>query len=224
METKRSATVEKLRTPTLPPAARTAANQTPSVGTLIEQLLGRVHGLEVEMDHLSVRLREMEAAHFGEPSRLEAERGGADVTAEQVVVQKQYACIRKQDWEALASLYHPLVRYSDPDVDLTGREQAVERARQLEAPFSDVNLDVSLVSAGSGFAIAEWVYSAANHNALTLPAGVDLPATGKRVRLPGISVFQIEGDLVVAERSYWDNAALYSQLGVLPQVSLFGSW
>jgi predicted ester cyclase len=191
---------------------------------LIEQLLARVHGLEVELGHLSARLSEMEGAHFEEPSRLEAAPGGAGVTAEQAVVQKQYSCIRKRDWEALASLYHPLVRYGDPDVDLTGREKAVERARQLEAPFSGVKLDVSFVPAASGFAIAEWVYNAANHNALTLPDGVDLPATGRRVRLPGISVFQVEGGLVVAERSYWDNAALYSQLGVLPQVSLFGSW
>jgi len=191
---------------------------------LIEQLLARVHGLEVELQHLSVRLSDMEGAHFEEPSRLEAARGGAGPTAEQALVQKQYACIRKRDWDALASLYHPLVRYSDPDVDLTGREKVVERARRLEAPFSDVKLDVSFVPAGSGCAVCEWVYSAANHDALTLPDGVDLPATGKRISLAGISVFQIEGDLVVAERSYWDNAALYSQLGVLPQVSLFGSW
>ncbi len=223
MEVKRSL-AEPLPASPLYTGTRGAANPPATMGTLIEQLLARVHGLEVDLQHLSARLSEMEGAHFEEPSVAEAGRGGSAGTAEEAVVQKQYACFRKRDWETLASLYHPLVRYSDPDVDLVNREKAVERARQLEAPFSDVRLDVSFIPAGRGFAIAEWVYSAANHNALTLPDGVDLPATGKRIRLPGISVFQIEGNLVVAERSYWDNASLYSQLGVLPQVSLFGSW
>jgi steroid delta-isomerase-like uncharacterized protein len=191
---------------------------------LIEQLLARVHGIEVEMGHLSVRVSEIEAAHVEEPARAGAGREGAGVSVEQDVAQKQYASIRKRNWEALAALYDPLVHYSDPDVDLTGREKAVERARQLEAPFSDARLDVSFLPAGEGFAIAEWTYSAVNRGALTLPDGVDLPATGKRIRLPGISVFRIEAGLVVEERSYWDNAALYSQLGVLPQVSLLGSW
>ena len=58
METKRVAVAEERRVPTSPSAGGIAAGQPPSVGTLIEQLLGRVHGLEVELGHLSVRVRE----------------------------------------------------------------------------------------------------------------------------------------------------------------------
>jgi len=47
----------------------------PSIGSAIEQLLARVHGLEVTVDHLQVRVAELEAASWGdEPQRRQ---GGA---------------------------------------------------------------------------------------------------------------------------------------------------
>jgi len=38
----------------------------PTIGSAIEQLLARVHGLEVTVDHLHVRVSELEAARRGD--------------------------------------------------------------------------------------------------------------------------------------------------------------
>lgn len=43
-------------------ATAEAPPATPSVGTLIEQLLGRVHALEVEVQRLAARVSDLEGA------------------------------------------------------------------------------------------------------------------------------------------------------------------
>jgi predicted ester cyclase len=40
------------------------------------------------------------------------------------------------------------------------------------------------------------------------------PSTGKKIRLPGVTISQYEGDKVVSERTYFDLHDLLKQLGL----------
>ncbi|WP_220448478.1 nuclear transport factor 2 family protein [Nonomuraea mesophila] len=44
-----------------------------------------------------------------------------------------------------------------------------------------------------------------------------VPATGRRVRVPGIAVVGFEGTAVASERIYWDQASVLAQVGLLDE-------
>ena len=49
-----------------------------------------------------------------------------------------------------------------------------------------------------------------------MPDGSTLPATGRDVELKRWS-FRARDGVITAERNYWDNMAIYAQLGLLPE-------
>jgi hypothetical protein len=65
-------------------------------------------------------------------------------------------------------------------------------------------------------AVAEYIWAATNTGPLNLPGGSTLPATGKRIELPCVTVVEVKDGLVAAERSYWDMMAAFQQMGLLP--------
>lgn len=128
------------------------------------------------------------------------------------VVARHRDAVGARDWETVTALYIPDVRYSDPDVDLAGRDAVVQRARDLEQPFSDVSFEARAGCSANGFAVCKWTYRATQTGELVLPDGTRVPPTGRRIALPGVSLYELENGLIVAERSYWDNAGLREQL------------
>jgi len=140
------------------------------------------------------------------------------------VVEQHYTALRARDWERLESLLSRDVEYRDPDVEQRGRAALLDRAMQLEAPYSEVTIDTRLVQGDDRIVVAEWTYAGTNHGPLTLRGGTQLPATGRRIFVRGLSLFEVRDGVIVAEHTYWDNAALYGQLGLLPDPALAGSW
>lgn len=111
------------------------------------------------------------------------------------------------DWQVLAALYAPDASYTDPDGDLTGSDQVVERLRgQVDAMpgcsalVRHAHADVTDDAGGSGTVVLEWT--------LSVPAGTPTPAT-----LDVVTVYEFRDALIAAERNYWDNAHLAAQLG-----------
>jgi len=116
------------------------------------------------------------------------------------------------DWPALAAVYHPDAGYRDPDLTLSGRDEIVDRLRgQVEAmpgcgaAVSYTHTDSGHApddgTAGSGTVVLEWTLSA--------PTGADTHVT-----LDIVTVYEFRDGLITAERNYWDNSALASQLGL----------
>ncbi|MCK9520531.1 MAG: nuclear transport factor 2 family protein [Dehalococcoidia bacterium] len=140
------------------------------------------------------------------------------------VVEMLHWAIQARDWDTVALVYGSDATYQDPEVSIRGGEAILKRAKALEAPFSDVSYEIlGALENGSRVAV-EWRYRATNHHPITVADGVDLPATGKRVEVRGMSVFEVEGEKIVDEHAYWDDYQLYHDLGLVPAVGLFGSW
>lgn len=142
----------------------------------------------------------------------------------QAVVEEHYAALRGRDWDRLNELYAPEVEYEDPEVSVTGDSAVMSRARNLEAPFSDVDLALRSIDAGEERCTVEWTYQGTNHAPIRTHAGVDFPATGRKITIKGISVFELRAGRIIRERSYWDTASVYGQLGLLTDPVVLGSW
>ncbi len=80
----------------------------------------------------------------------------------------------------------------------------------LEA-FPGARMDAGHVIAQPGWGAIQWVFSGQQRGALD-----DIPATGRPVRLTGVSVARIEGGKIVEIWDYEDRLLMFDQLGVSP--------
>ena len=134
------------------------------------------------------------------------------------IIERQITTAFRADWEKLRTLYAEDVRYLDPDGEITGAAQAVQHLQEQMAAFpdgGDVKIHKIYESGDSG--IAEWSATMRNTGPLRLPDGTELPATDREVTLQVATIYDIADELITCERNYWDNAALFAQLGLLPE-------
>lgn len=121
------------------------------------------------------------------------------------------------DFEAEMALYAPDAVQHHPMADepLEGRDAIRESERLLRDAFTDIDVrERSILSSGSTLAI-ELVFEATNTGPLVLGPDQEIPATGRRIELPAVWMFQIGADgLIVEERDYLDTALLFRQLGL----------
>ena len=104
-----------------------------------------------------------------------------------------------------------------PDGFFEGRSAIKERlAKELDA-FSDIaHRYVSYVEQDDAFA-DEWVFVGTHTGPLVLPDGSELPATGKRVEMPGMEYVKVRDGKIVVDNLYYDNLAVAAQFGLLPE-------
>jgi steroid delta-isomerase-like uncharacterized protein len=98
-----------------------------------------------------------------------------------------------------------------PSYDVTGRDEWLARLRMQNDPMSDVETVLTLVAETVDAVVAEWMWSGLNTGPIETPA-FTVPATGKRLSMRGMSVFEFDGDRIRAFRQYTDRAAIAEQL------------
>ena len=95
-----------------------------------------------------------------------------------------------------------------------GRDEITQREAPLFAAFSEITLDVRTVLEDGDTVMIEGLIGATNTGELPMPGGT-LPATGRRVTVPTVSVARLDGNgLVAEERRYMDVAGFMAQLGI----------
>jgi steroid delta-isomerase-like uncharacterized protein len=121
------------------------------------------------------------------------------------------------DLDGVMELYADDAVQLMPDGTFEGRSAIRDRlAKELDA-FSDLaHRVVSYVEEGDAFA-DEWVFVGTHTGPLVLPDGTELPPTGKRVEMPGMELVKMRDGKIVLDNLYYDNLAVASQLGLLPQ-------
>jgi steroid delta-isomerase-like uncharacterized protein len=119
----------------------------------------------------------------------------------------------KHDGEATTANYTSETVYIHPRGDLKGKEairKFLEKHVWNAYPDSQIEI-VNIGDVGNGVIASEWIMHATN----TGTFGDGSPATGKKVKLPGTTFAQYEGDKVVSERTYFDLHGLFKQLGLV---------
>ena len=104
-----------------------------------------------------------------------------------------------------------------PDGTFEGRSKVKERLARELAAFPDIQFGFStFVEQGDTFA-DEWTFVGTHTGSLTMPDGNELPPTGKRVEIKGMEFVQLRDGKIVIDNLYYDNVAVLTQLGLVPQ-------
>ncbi len=83
------------------------------------------------------------------------------------------------------------------------------------ASFPEMDYQVTRTIAAETVIVSQWVFAGTNSGPLTVPVfGQDMEATGKTIRLRGVSVFDLHEGLIQRETLYLDLATLFVELGV----------
>lgn len=114
-------------------------------------------------------------------------------------------------YDELEPYYTEDVRGWSPSYDVTGRDEWLARLRLQNDPMSDIETTLTLVTEAGSTVVAEWTWSGSHTGPIETPA-FSVPATGKRLSLRGISVFEFTGDRISAFRQYFDRAEFAEQL------------
>jgi predicted ester cyclase len=121
-------------------------------------------------------------------------------TSAQDLARKQIGAAFAADWPALERLYADEVQYRDPDTRLSSRAAVLGHLRGQVDAFAGFDYTIRRTYSDSADgAVVEWNMSG--------------EAAGKPVSLDIVTAYDFLGDRIVAERNYWDNAALQAQLG-----------
>ncbi len=113
--------------------------------------------------------------------------------------------------EDLRLLFTDDVRAWSPNLSAASVLELEEAFSDRSEALSNVTLDITSVDTVDSKTFAEWVFEA-DHTAPLVIGDVEVEATGRRLRLGGITVAQFSGNKIRSFRSYFDAVAPVEQL------------
>jgi ketosteroid isomerase-like protein len=99
-----------------------------------------------------------------------------------------------------------------PYASVSGLPALAELAARREEAFSNVVVMFRGLDEVGNEAYAEWLIEADHTGPLVLDEGAVLEATGRHVRLPGVTVADFRGGKIRSFRTYFDDASLLEQI------------
>lgn len=90
------------------------------------------------------------------------------------------------------------------------REQFGERMATSRAPFPDLSFAINAVIDGGDCVVVSWVMSGTHRAALG-----DFPATGRSIRVDGMTIYYLADGLLTGHWQVVDRLAVLRQLGML---------
>ena len=100
--------------------------------------------------------------------------------------------------------------YCDPNTSKISGNAIGANAKSLWKAFPNLSFEiVSITEAGSGKVVAEWLMKGRNIRAFQ-----GLPATGRRISLPGAYFIEVGKDGIKSVKGYFDTKTISEQLGL----------
>ena len=103
------------------------------------------------------------------------------------------------------------IEVARPGARLEGREAIAAHTQAYIGAVPDCVLDVRFARSMNGITLFEWTFRGTHTG-----DAPGFPATGRTIHLDGVSVLEMDGDLIAEERVYWDAATLF---GLLEEVA-----
>ncbi|MEW9527324.1 ester cyclase [Microbispora sp. NPDC049125] len=121
--------------------------------------------------------------------------------------------ITAHDDDALVGCFHPDAVLVTPLGMVEGREQLGWYYRQLYTAFPDLRYEIRRCAVHEDGVVVEWTISGTHLGPLTLPGGLEAEGSGRVVAWQGCSAYSVEEGAFVSGRIYYDQLALYRQMG-----------
>jgi ketosteroid isomerase-like protein len=103
-----------------------------------------------------------------------------------------------------------------PALSASSISELTAALERRDEAFSDIELDVAPLDVGGDYACAEWSVSMRHTGPLVLAGGEVVEPTGTRITLNGATVAEFRGDRICSLRQYWDELAVFEQIGLMP--------
>jgi ketosteroid isomerase-like protein len=132
----------------------------------------------------------------------------------EILARALHAAVRA-DRSTLATLFTADVKAWTPAQSASSAAELLRELERRDNAFSGIELDVRPHEVDGDFACAEWRVTMTHSGDLALRDGEVVPATGVQVTINGVTVAEFEGDRICALRQYWDELAVYEQLGLI---------
>lgn len=100
--------------------------------------------------------------------------------------------------------------YNDPTISKISGDAIGKNAKRLWKAFPDLLFEiVSVAETGAGRVVAEWLMKGTNTGAFR-----GLPATGRKILLPGVNFIEIGAEGIETVKGYFDTGVISEQLGL----------
>jgi ketosteroid isomerase-like protein len=119
------------------------------------------------------------------------------------------------DDRTLRELYTDDVTAWTPALWASSLDELAAELERRDRAFTDIELEVVPLDVGGDYACAEWSVTMTHTGPLPLAGGEVLEATGTRVTVNGATVAEFRGDRICSLRQYWDELAVFEQLGLV---------
>ena len=125
-------------------------------------------------------------------------------------------CMRKHDFEGLASVYASNAVITTPDEgEIKGRDGILGYLRRFSVALPDFEWEELTSHESGNTAVDEGWVLGTNTGPIETPTKT-IPATGRRVRVRACDVATVRDSQIVSHNFYFDQMELFGQLGLLP--------
>lgn len=126
------------------------------------------------------------------------------------IAQKYFDAWNAHDADAIVKTFADNGIYRDPTTGEISGDAIGVNAKRLWDTFPDLSFEiVSITEAGPGRVVAEWIMKGTHAGAFQ-----GLPATGRKISLPGADVIEIGTNGIEAVKGYFDTRVIPVQLGL----------
>jgi predicted ester cyclase len=125
---------------------------------------------------------------------------------------------RARDADAFANCYSDDATLAGPGgMALQGHDGARQFIGMWAEGVPDNEITIEHEWVAGSVVVQEGIFSGTHTGTLMTPDGQAIPATGRSIKAAYADVFEIEGDRITAERLYFDQVELLTQLGLMPE-------
>jgi steroid delta-isomerase-like uncharacterized protein len=102
--------------------------------------------------------------------------------------------------------------FRSPMARIQGKDEIRAFLRGFDSAFPGARFEIThVVESGTSVAV-EGTYRGTHTGPLMTPQGGSVPATGRDVSAPFVTMFEVKDGAIISHRPYWDLAGFMSQL------------
>lgn len=134
------------------------------------------------------------------------------MTDAEELARRYFGAVEAGDVDAALATLADDVEFWTPGGGFKGRDQA----RGYIDGFPGARFEIDAVVASGDRVAFEGRYAGINGGPMRTPDGKEMPATGKAVEIPFVTIFTSNGEALTSHHAYWDQMSFMSQLGLMP--------
>ena len=121
----------------------------------------------------------------------------------------------ERDRDVINAVFTDDVRAWTPALSTGSRVELIAELERRDDAFSEIELEVAPLEVDGEFACVEWSVTMSHTGPLAVAGGAIVEPTGVRITVNGVTIAEFRGDRICSLRQYWDELAVFDQLGLL---------